>query len=535
MAEVHSKVSPLTAAGIASLPFETFLQIFTSLPGDDIIHFLSTCSSYHALASDESIWRELCLRYGVHDLAAFRRNGTHHTFYSVYSGLLHTYGPLLGLWASDIPFHGAILEFRVVTEEEAGWVGIVGEVWIWEEDDWEEDSDSDEDEGSMVATDPYSPCYYECLRIELVQSAADHASTRFTRVLHRKHADTHGKKDPVLQTIRRGVRLNSPHKQAFYVLNGFIGEESRSHLHPQFPPECLQTLCRDTARLPRLVARDEQPVDHRRHLVNLKYLGHGDGVPLLYYAPSPEDFSTSHSVSIIPPLSAVDSRRYHNHVSPRKYDLPDMMSASIMAFMDTVSAKPAYTGHYFPLPRLPARRPPPGPEHDPLPNRWSLVKRLEGLWVSHSPNGVVASEVVYIHWEEGTCEVQAWKVTGSDCMPRGALSWKFDSLAPAAPADYQRFLTGMAIDVEGRSQDSLLHVYKGIGHTTRSLGYTEEVREREVVVVVVSEDEIRIRWAGVDDLDEPFPEVSTCRRCFERDVARETVSAQCIRRPAQRT
>ncbi|KAH8099624.1 hypothetical protein BXZ70DRAFT_894664, partial [Cristinia sonorae] len=113
------------------LPFELLLQIFTYLPGHDIISLLSTCHSYYIFSRDETIWLELCTRYGVRDLAAagFHNHTSHFT---VYTELLHTYGPLLGLWASDRAFNGGIMEFRVVRESrEVGWEGIVGEVWSY--------------------------------------------------------------------------------------------------------------------------------------------------------------------------------------------------------------------------------------------------------------------------------------------------------------------------------------------------------------------------------------------------------------------
>ena len=152
------------------VPFELLLQIFTYLSADDILHLLCTCSSYHALIKDESIWRELCSRYGVHDLSSSGFHN-HTSFFTVYTELLHAYGPLLGLWASDAMFQGNILQFRIVEEsKEVGWEGIVGEVWKFSCRGWTDAS----------INIPTSPAYVDCMRIELLAPNSSGYSQPFT-------------------------------------------------------------------------------------------------------------------------------------------------------------------------------------------------------------------------------------------------------------------------------------------------------------------------------------------------------------------
>ncbi|KAH9928076.1 uncharacterized protein B0H18DRAFT_1084567 [Fomitopsis serialis] len=114
-------------AVIHQLPYDILLHISSLLPATDIAHLLSTCQALRPLSYDEYIWKKLSNRVGVHDLTGFGGR----SFRDVYIGLLHTYSPLLGLWAGDHPFTGQILEFRLDLGGQGRSPGIVGEVWIF--------------------------------------------------------------------------------------------------------------------------------------------------------------------------------------------------------------------------------------------------------------------------------------------------------------------------------------------------------------------------------------------------------------------
>ena len=90
------------------------------LSGRDVSALLLTCKNLHGLYGDEAIWQELCGRHGVFDPTTLGET----SFRTLYTELLFAYGGLLGLWASDHPYRGSIIEFRVDTTSRA----IVGEV-----------------------------------------------------------------------------------------------------------------------------------------------------------------------------------------------------------------------------------------------------------------------------------------------------------------------------------------------------------------------------------------------------------------------
>ena len=105
-----SALRPSSAlASLSDLPYDLIRPLCTLLSTSDIVHMLMTCKTLYAYKSDDAIWQEQCMRYGV-SRAEDLGGGT---FFRIYSGILHTYGPLLGLWASDQLFTGSIIEFRI--------------------------------------------------------------------------------------------------------------------------------------------------------------------------------------------------------------------------------------------------------------------------------------------------------------------------------------------------------------------------------------------------------------------------------------
>lgn len=115
-------------ASVVDLPVELLLVLFNLLQPRDVAHVLATCRALRAHALTDSVWRDLAARYGVHDIAHVPE--PYHSFRAVYTRLLHSYGPLLGLWASDAPFENAV--FRLRWDPGSGMVsaGIIGELFL---------------------------------------------------------------------------------------------------------------------------------------------------------------------------------------------------------------------------------------------------------------------------------------------------------------------------------------------------------------------------------------------------------------------
>ena len=115
------------SAAIAKLPLDIIhcLLDFTTIV--DLLHFCSTCQALcqHTDTKNDSIWKRACAFYGLRDFTHFRGLSP----YTIYTQLLHSYGPLLGLWASDYPYLGTILEFRLCSGSVNEQGGIVGEIW----------------------------------------------------------------------------------------------------------------------------------------------------------------------------------------------------------------------------------------------------------------------------------------------------------------------------------------------------------------------------------------------------------------------
>ncbi|OCH92226.1 hypothetical protein OBBRIDRAFT_818389 [Obba rivulosa] len=111
--------------GILDLPLDVVLIIFHYSSASAIARLLSSCRILHALTRDDTIWRHLAGLYGLRELTYFGCK----SYYVAYTGLLHTYGPLIGLWASDLPYTGNILQFTLEPGNKHQCGGIVGYTW----------------------------------------------------------------------------------------------------------------------------------------------------------------------------------------------------------------------------------------------------------------------------------------------------------------------------------------------------------------------------------------------------------------------
>jgi len=505
---------PVSPATVASLPCELLFEIFAYLQGDDIINFLSTSHTYRALVATESIWHEVCSRYGVRDLTSFRLHGPTRSFYTIYTDLLHTYGPLLGLWASDNPFDGNVLEFRIVTEsQEVGWEGIIGEVWRFP------DSES--------LTSPTLPDFHECLRIELLpwQPCSPSTSSPDTQTRGRfawtipECSDGHIRPAPLTSTTDIICRF-SPHRLSHVVSSGT--PEITNVVHPPFPPPHLGHLWSDAGRLPRL-AEHEEVVDNDGETDYGRWLR--SVTRIVYLLPAPRSPLMPRSITVLSPLRSSCYASYGNLHSPPRPVFADLRKVSRLLSSRYSDPRPSndrvnsLNGHYFPLPFPPVKHDSdqPGP---PVEIDWS-PQSLGGLWLGSCQKAT--TEVMFLIWESEAEELQAWKITGNYCVPRGAMSWKFSPSMRIWAGKNTDILTEMGFSVDG---DALkLRMFEGTG-TIADEGFPEETRgQMKLEIAIASQDEIRIRWTFEDGEHD----VLIYRRYFQRHVGIEKVLVSGVR------
>jgi len=507
-------------AYVKSMPFELLLIIFSYQSGKDIISFLSISRYYRDLVSNESIWRELCVRYDIHSLSPFTLHDPSRTFYTVYTELLHTFGPLIGLWSNDNPFRGNILEFRVVSDpRQVGWEGIVGEVWHFPVSE----------PGAEVTALPILPDYYECLHIELLPPdfdptpSVEQPSERLTRFTWRWHhylldAGNLATGTSCTASIDDFIRLNAPHRQAFHLYEGplrALDEPEVSQwaaMHPLFPPLLDVDLWHVEDCLPRLRMRRNKLIDHTKRFRPVGMPG--DIAQLLYMAPSGLDMpSLPPSITLVPPSVPLPAQLYSRALAPpfnsrftidvrntgRYLNWEDHSANSENAFV--------YNGHYFPL-RLPFTT----PANTPSVHAHSALQCLVGLWLGHY--GSHGTEVMQIFWFEEWGELQAWKLTGDSHIPRGAMSWRLCKLVSIDELKASASSGMPTLHVDW----SLIHVFEGEG-TVSGEGYLPATRDIVPVTAVMGdENEFRLLWLFKDG-----PEEAWFRRYPGRDISAETV------------
>lgn len=258
--------TPIAGAPLSDLPYDLIRLLCKALSGSDVVNLLMTCKSLYAHMSDDSIWRELCTRYGVDNPDELGGGA----FFHIYSGILHTYGPLLGLWASDRPFMGGIIEFRIDGEKR----GIIGEIW---------DFEGVRDHG---LTPPMPPDYRTFVMINLPLPANAQVPQRATlswpKGMSRRPSWLAG------ETREPFLRVLSATNQAVHIR--YRGEFTR---HPDFPDLCVDAWFARGRELPRLRVRPspvhsadgEQPGRGHRHMEMYPVLGFARKPPSLCIEP----------------------------------------------------------------------------------------------------------------------------------------------------------------------------------------------------------------------------------------------------------
>ncbi|GJE98962.1 F-box only protein 31 [Phanerochaete sordida] len=460
-----------------TLPYDLIRIITYSLDGSDIAHLLSACRSLHTLIDDEGIWLEQCSRYKLTDRAVFDNA----TYREIYTLVLHTYGPLLGLWASDHPYRGSIIEFRY----DAGYKGIVGEVWRF----WIRQSVFDSINSLHM---PKLPEYFAFFSVAL---PARHAPRQAVLNWHIHH---------------NGVEYFGPADDFFTVPTMHVLSETDQsqfiHYHagtcrlPDFPDPAHTAWYDATRGVPRL------PVESSPASAALR----SDPIPsaaFLYIGPGPTPKPRALAFAAAPPgvpeLFALHEPRLQVQ-DLRGFDLGGREARR----------GPPVPRRFYPL-RCAVL-----PGDEPGDERWD-ARSLAGVWLgAYASHG---TEVLYVDVDERGEAVRALKLTGDLNVPRGVVTWQF------ALRDRMR-LEDLPHDLQ-RAQVvfgdlNTVRIYRGTG-TISGTGFVEEHRgESTDYIGIVSRDEIRVNWF---DMDEDY--APRYRRYRGRDLDTEEVNGN-LRTPA---
>ncbi|EJU06488.1 hypothetical protein DACRYDRAFT_103434 [Dacryopinax primogenitus] len=398
------------------LPFDCLQHILTYLSAVEIISTLSTCRTLARWRAEESIWRRLCLMYGLSDVSHIPNK----SYYVAYTRLLHQYGDLLGLWASDMPYKGNVLEFKLDLGggKEGTTAGIWGYAWRFPEfTQGLDDSDLDADDllqqvGAnaiqiqILRTTlgvPRRPRLSRMLRIgfelppplpdRLAEEPAEYAVTPFPQ-LTCYAPDPFTPHMPMGALYPHAVQLEATRESIEgYVVSHPYGTST----HPSFPPRqpSLERFCGwydEDRPMPRL--------------------------PMVTVPASVDKFHTP---------------RYPVTVQGSPSELPVPAALAIRC------AEERCTHHFPAIPFRLVRAFPPlyfpiraTVQHGIAPSdpRWT-PESLTGLWLgAYGPHG---TEVLYVEtveeeaneWHEQGKMVRATKITGDVNVPRGTWTWMF--------------------------------------------------------------------------------------------------------------
>ena len=395
------------------LPFDIIHYLLGFASVADVVRLCSTCRPLHQHTGNGAIWKRACTQYGLHCDADFLHFNSASPF-TVYTQLLYPYGPLIGLWASNYPLLGGILEFRLYKGDEREQGGIIGEVWSFPQSE-------------SIPTGPILPTYARVIKIALehepLQPDEDPGATISEARPARVHASLFcdagpDAADPTAHHPASLVRLHASrlrHHLRFY----------RRGVDAPFPdPDRMRWLDDPAARLPHVRAVPDPalkgaPRDGQRKLVDIypaarlpvlcEFLDDRDGPPAI-------SFTCSRTAAAArrpdPPCPCVALRA------------PPLLIPSVHG----LSAP-----RYFPLRAAPDVGGA-GLVRDPAAPGWT-PDALEGLWVGAA--GAHGTEVVHVARVRSALgvpgpfgEFAATKLAGDTLVSRGAFSWQL--LVPEA-------------------------------------------------------------------------------------------------------
>ncbi|KAL4248845.1 hypothetical protein ABKN59_003958 [Abortiporus biennis] len=504
--------STKTADLLSGLPYEILLHIFRFSGDERAITsvILSSRALYSTFNEDEHLYYTLCARHLSRSILTARSHFSPcRTFKSLYTELLYPYGPLLGLWASDLPFLGNILEFRIVKYQEVGWEGIVGEVWVFPE------------KRPDLCLRPYGyvdvdyatrkqnwerglPCqirYRTSVKIQLVPLSST-TSHRIANISFSWLADGQDRENTETEN-HLSLRILPPTFQSLYVNDKPSGPKCSSNLwdtfstlHPEFP----------------LIGHEYSPwFDSSRPMPRIK----GVDLPLydnsssartkhqatIFGAPSKSNTLKPSALAVYPsndhsscldtlhnlPLNRLlglqhldDCRRFERHIA-RTSD----RRTRAQTRLDSPPAR------YYPL-RSP-RYADIDLSQENTGSRWK-PQAIVGLWIGqrHICGEFLVSYLIYTPEHK---EIRAFVVSGIRDIPRGVIEWKFKVDDDERVGIMSEETRGILEKIGELSMENIVGVYEGSG-VDRIPGKPFETVVRHMSVVLVNVNEIRMVFCG---------------------------------------
>ncbi|KAK7694116.1 hypothetical protein QCA50_003692 [Cerrena zonata] len=452
---------------LSSLPYDIYLDLFAYLDSIDIFNLLCSSKLIYSYITDERIWRMLASRCGVTDISAFQPD---YTWHDVYTGLLHKYGGLLGLWASDYAYRGNILECRI--NEDGNWPGIICEVWQF-----------------ALATDqhnsrdPWLPSYVESFHIRLNRPDTEDDSKASCYATLHWYSPAHWYPE-TRSGVTPSLLLLSETNQASFIHVPVQGFSCISQF-PDFPPENAAWYDNDNT-LPRL----SRELSHE-HADPKKFFTKDALEPSCYLYLDTVDCTFPAALSFDIPEGCHAQLTLHQPYIPRFFD-----DFRYTYHPQDRTSLISTTDRYYPLRRSP-----------PLDNNPSMdwsPQRLVGIWLgAYGPHG---TEVLYIDWQPQSNEVWAWKITGDFNVPRGAITWRFN-----VNDGGNKVPAGSFGDLKPSAS------FCGIG-TISSVGFLEYGQDQvPMYIAICGQNEIYANWLDMSI-------ISRYRRYMGRQLSSEVVN-----------
>lgn len=407
-------ISAPCQCGIECTPYDVLIEILSLLPASDVVHLLSASRTLRSFYKEEQIWRGLSRPFGVTDVSFFGGR----SFYTVYSALLHKYGPLLGLWAGDHAFTGHILEFRLDKGNNNRGARIVGEFWrfrrplIFQMD---------------IDRPPEDPRYISAVRIGFADAPAsdsDHAADTVHIVCSAptcgdRTAGHHGYIHHVERTTN-GIFLGGDHFMSLIQHPNFPASHDAAWIDRQRPPLPLTPISAPTP-ISRPLGSLSRFFGAAWQFVMSVHLGNTA-------VEKPRAISISCASDCVELEYPTLSMRVDNSVTPRYYPLRDEVQQGFDCHAD----------------------------------EWT-PDSLVGLWLGwYGPHG---TECLFVDYDKDKKILRGLKITGDENVPRGVPSWEVFTHSPCQLTTEEGMLCARVL-----GERSSCTIYRGKG-TTSDAGF----------------------------------------------------------------